>query len=65
VIIWNERSLRRMLQAYLAYYHHHRTHLALEKDSPVRRRVQSRGRGCIIEVPHVGGLHHHYERRAA
>jgi transposase InsO family protein len=65
VIIWNERSLRRMLQAYLAYYHHHRTHLALEKDSPVPRRVQSRGRGCIIEVPHVGGLHHHYERRAA
>jgi putative transposase len=65
VIIWNERSLRRMLQAYLAYYHHCRKHVALAKDSPVPRRVQPRGRGGIIEVPHVGGLHHHYERRAA
>jgi putative transposase len=64
VIIWNERSLRRILQEYLAYYHHCRTHLALEKDSPVPRRVQPLGRGGIIAVPHVGGLHHHYEPRA-
>ena len=65
VIVWNERSLRRHLQQYLAYYHDWRTHLALDKDAPARRAEQPVGCGRIIEVPHVGGLHHHYERRAA
>ena len=65
VIVWNERSLRRHLQQYLAYYHDWRTHLALDKDAPARRAEQPVGCGTIVEVPHVGGLHHHYERRAA
>ena len=30
VIVWNERSLRRQLQQYLAYYHEWRTHLSLD-----------------------------------
>ena len=34
VIVWNERSLRRTLQSYFAYYHRSRTHLSLGKDSP-------------------------------
>jgi putative transposase len=65
VIVWNERSLRRHLQRYLVYYHEWRTHLSLDKDSPVSRVVQPPGCGAIVPVPHVGGLHHHYERRAA
>jgi putative transposase len=65
VIVWNERSLRRHLQQYLAYYHKWRTHLSLDKDAPARRAEQSPNGGTIVEVPHVGGLHHHYERRAA
>ena len=65
VIVWNERSLRRHPQQYLAYYHEWRTHLALDKDPPVLRSVQPPTCGTIVQVPHLGGLHHHYERRAA
>ena len=65
LIVWNERSLRRHLQQYLAYYHEWRTHLSLDKDAPVPRAEQAPACGAIVAVPHVGGLHHHYERRAA
>ena len=65
VIVWNERSLRRSLKQYLAYYQESRTHLSLDKDAPVPRAVQPPTCGKIVEVPHLGCLHHHYERRAA
>jgi len=65
VIIWNERSLRRHLSRYLAYYDGFRTHLGLAKDAPTSRPMQPPCAGAIVEVPHLGGLHHHYERRAA
>jgi putative transposase len=65
VIVWNERSLECYLRRYLAYYHGWRTHLALAKDAPVPRAVQPPACGTIVSVPHIGGLHHHYERRAA
>jgi transposase InsO family protein len=65
VIVWNERSLRRHLQQYLAYYHQWRTHLSLDKDAPVARAAQPPTCGTIVQIPHLGGLHHHYERRAA
>jgi len=65
VTVWNERSLRGHLQHYLAYYHAWRTHLALDKDAPVPRATHPPTCGTIVQVPHVGGLHHHYERRAA
>jgi transposase InsO family protein len=65
VIIWNERALRRHLHQYVAYCHGWRTHLSLDKDAPDRRVAQPVTGGRILEVPHLGGLHHHYERRAA
>jgi hypothetical protein len=65
VIVWNERSLRRHLQRCLIYYHEWRTHLSLDKDAPVPRVAQPPALGAIVQVPHVGGLHHHYGRRAA
>jgi hypothetical protein len=65
VIVWNERSLRRHLHQYLTYYHEWRTHLSLDKDAPVPRAAQLPACGTIVQVPHLGGLHHHYERRAA
>ena len=34
LIVFNERSLVRHLQAYVDYYHRTRTHLALQKDRP-------------------------------
>jgi transposase InsO family protein len=65
VIVLGERHLRRLLSAYLIYYHGARTHLALEKDAPTPRRVQSVTEGSVVAFPEVGGLHHRYERRAA
>jgi putative transposase len=65
VIVWNERALRRHLRHYLIYYHRWRTHLSLDKDAPITRAVQPPSDHPIVAVPHVGGLHRHYERRAA
>jgi transposase InsO family protein len=65
VIVLNETSLYRHLQAFCAYYHRTRTHLALQKDSPEPRAVQTPEAGRVISIPEVGGLHHRYERRAA
>jgi transposase InsO family protein len=65
VIVLGERHLRRLLTAYLAYYHGARRHLALEKNAPTTRRVQTPTEGPVVALPEVGGLHHRYERRAA
>src|SRR5262249_34462121 len=65
MIILNNRGLYRHLAEFLDYYHRNRTHLALEKDSPVPRAVQVPESGRIVSIPVVGGLHHRYERRAA
>ena len=64
VIILNPRHLRRMLRAYLAYYHRSRTHLGLNKDAPDGRPA-SAASGPLIVTPEVGGLHHRYDRQAA
>lgn len=63
VVVLSERHLRRMLNAYLAYYHRSRTHLALAKDAPEYRVIMSAGE--IVAIPQVGGLHRRYEQRAA
>jgi transposase InsO family protein len=65
VIVANETGLRRMLASYVAYYMRSRRHLALAKDSPVPRPVQSSSAGRIVPTPEVGGLHHRYDRVAA
>jgi hypothetical protein len=48
-----------------AYYEVCRTHLSLEKDSPVSRSVEPPTLGHVIQIPKVGGLHHLYTRKAA
>ena len=65
VIVWNQRSLRRILRSYFAYYQHSRTHLALGKDAPEPRTVEPPDLGRVFAIPQVGGLHHRYQRRAA
>ena len=65
MIVFGERSLHRALTAYASYYHDWRTHLALGKDAPQPRRIQPSAEGNVVEIREVGGLHHHYERRAA
>ena len=65
IIVFNERHLRRVLSSYFDYYHGSRTHLALRKDTPSGRPIQSADSGKIVAFPKVGGLHHRYERMAA
>jgi len=65
VIILGESHLRKILARYFDYYHKYRTRLSLDKDAPERRPIQDAKLGEVIEIPEVGGLHHHYERRAA
>jgi len=65
VIVLNERHLKRILTRHFDYYHHWRTHLSLEMDSPESRSVQPPDLGKVLQFPEVGGLHHHYERWAA
>jgi putative transposase len=65
VIVWNETALHRILKSYFKYYERTRTHLSLEKDAPIPRRVQPPELGTVVELPEVGGLHHRYEHRAA
>jgi hypothetical protein len=52
--------LRRVLASYTAYYNQTRTHLALQKDAPLRRAV--RRSGAIVAIPNLAGLHHQYVR---
>jgi putative transposase len=65
VIVFNERQLRQILKSYFQYYHNVRPHRSLAHDSPVPRPLESPDCGKVIELPLVGGLHHHYLRQAA
>jgi putative transposase len=65
VIVFNEAGLRRVLKSYFDYYDHSRTHLALDKDAPIPRKIQPPELGRVVKLPEVAGLHHRYERRAA
>jgi transposase InsO family protein len=65
VVVLNDRHLKRILARYFNYYHRWRTHLSLGMDSPESRSVQLPAIGKVVQLPGVGGLHHHYERVAA
>jgi transposase InsO family protein len=60
VVIFGEAHLRHILSGYVAYYNQARTHLALQKDAPLRRAIQQLG--TVIAIPVLGGLHHQYVR---
>jgi hypothetical protein len=64
LIVLNEAHLRRILQAPCKYYHESRTHLSLERNSPLPRKTESPSQGKIIAIPQVGGQHHRYRRAA-
>jgi transposase InsO family protein len=60
VVVLGERHLRHLLANYATYYNGVRTHLALNKDTPLHRPAQTVGR--IASVTWLGGLHRHYVR---
>jgi hypothetical protein len=64
-IIFSDRHLRRILKQYFEYYNRYRVHQSLAMGAPERRTEQTVQEGKVVAIPHVGGLHHHYERRAA
>ena len=64
VIVLNERHLRRILCEYFQYYNKSRTHLSLDRNSPLQREVDPPENGKVVAVPQVGGLHHLYRRVA-
>jgi hypothetical protein len=64
VIVINERHLLRILRSYFDYYLHARTHLSLDRNSPIKREVELPDRGRVVAIPQVGGLHHRYCRAA-
>jgi len=63
LVVLGERHLRRILMAYVAYYNGVRPHLSLQRNAPIPRMAEP-GRGRIIAIPQVGGLHHRYRRAA-
>ena len=63
-IIVNEGHLRRVLRAYITYYHTARTHLSLGKQCPQSRPIHPPDSGNVIAFPHLGELHHEYRRAA-
>jgi putative transposase len=65
LIVLHERHLKHILASYFAYYHRFRTHLSLAMDWPEPRPVHAPDEGKVVAMPEAGGLHHHYERRAA
>jgi len=64
VIVLHDRHLKRILSAYFDYYHNCRTHLSLDRNSPVPRQVEPSSMGTVTSIPQVGGLHHRYTRAA-
>jgi transposase InsO family protein len=59
-VVLSEAHLRRMLRSYAVYYNEVRTHLSLNKNTPVARTVQRIGQ--VTALPLLGGLHHQYVR---
>jgi transposase InsO family protein len=60
LIVFNVTHLRRIMKRYADYYNQSRTHLALKKDSPIRRPIESSGAIKFMSI--LGGLHHRYCR---
>lgn len=60
IIVLGERHLRHVLLSYMKYYNELRTHLSLDKYTPVPRAIGTIGH--ILCRPVLGGLHHQYVR---
>ncbi len=60
LIIVDERYLRALLRDCAEYYNRLRTHLSLNKDARLGRRVQHHK--VLCQLPHFGGPHHSFVR---
>ena len=64
VIVMNEDPLRRILADDFACHHEARTHLSLERNSPIPRTVCPVEQGRVVAKAYLGGPHHCYTRVA-
>ncbi len=65
VVVLNKKYLKRLLSAYLNYYHPWRTHRSLAGDAPNHRPVRAAKPAQVIDFPVVRGLHHYYLPKVA
>ena len=67
IVVWNERHLKKVLRDYFDYYNNDRTHLGIQKETPIERQVSKRVSRAdpLVGNPKVGGLHHRYEWQIA
>ncbi|EPG75933.1 integrase core domain protein [Leptospira fainei serovar Hurstbridge str. BUT 6] len=57
----NEYHLRKNLDEFIHFYNHHRTHLALHKDTPIPSCILERPPDAkLVSTPILGGLYHTY-----
>jgi transposase InsO family protein len=67
VIPFNQRHLECLLKEYVYYYNNHRTHQALDGDTPagvIQPKKSLISNTKLISKPVLGGLHHYYEKAA-
>ena len=58
VIVFHEAGLQQLMTLYGSYYERSRTHVSLDKDTPIPRPVMPPGDDAVVVIPEVGGLHH-------
>jgi hypothetical protein len=59
----NEKQVQKILDEYINYYNSKRPHQGIDQRTP--RKYKSHFYGKVQKLPILGGLHHHYIRRAA
>ena len=65
IIIWDERHLTRIIKDYVAYYNRMRPHQGIGQSIPDPPAEEMQTTAPVISKPVLGGLHHHYYRKAA
>ena len=65
LLILRRRHLERVgYHVYVGHYNASRPHQALDQNSPHPRDSEPPCLGQIVAIPHLGGLHHRYQRAA-
>ena len=62
-LLINEKQITRILHEYINYYNSKRPHQGIDQQVPTGYKPQINGN--VLKFPILGGLCHHYVRRAA